>query len=422
MNDIPLVRPRASRLHTAIAANIGAALEWYDLVLYALFAVVFARQFFPGFNASNSLLLSLGTFAVAWLVRPLGAMVLGAYSDRVGRKPGLTLSAGLMMVGTLMTAILPNYAAIGIAAPILLVVARMIQGFSAGGEFGSATALLAEQDPTRRGFYASLQWAASGFAVFMASLFAYAINTMLTPAQVDSWGWRVPFLFGLLIGPAALYIRSRLDEPEEFLNSSHSRAPLLEVAAQDKRRILVGAGLVAVGACGSYMNTYMPTFAITRLGLPGSTALLGTVVGGAINTLLPPLSGYLSDVYGRIRVMAIFGTLGLLMIYPLFRWLVAAPSVMTLVTIQALLALVFYCGYYAAVPAALADLFPTRRRTTGVSVSYVLAQLVFGGVTPLVVGWIIAATGDATSPGLYLSAVAVISLACLVAARRLGVR
>jgi MHS family proline/betaine transporter-like MFS transporter len=298
----------------------------------------------------------------------------------------------------------------------------MIQGFSAGGEFGSATALLAEQDPARRGFYASLQWAASGFAVFAASLFAYAINTMLTPAQVDSWGWRVPFLFGLLIGPAALYIRMRLDEPEEFLTSTHTDAPLREVAMLDKRRVLVGAGLVAAGACGSYMNTYMPTFAITRLGLPASTALLGTVVGGAINTLMPPVFGYLSDVYGRIRVMGLFGTLGLLMIYPLFRWLVAAPSVATLVTIQALLALVFYCGYYATVPAALAELFPTRRRTTGVSISYVLAQLVFGGVTPLVVGWIVATTGDATSPGLYLSAVAVISLACLGAARRLGVR
>ena len=414
-------KPAASRLQTAVAANIGAALEWYDLVLYALFAVVLGRQFFPAADPAVSTLLSLGTFAIAWLVRPLGAVLIGAYSDRVGRKPGLTLSAGLMTLGTLLIAVLPPYSAIGLAAPLLLVAARCVQGFSAGGEFGSATALLAEQDPARRGFYASLQWAASGFAVFLASLFAYAVNTLLTADQVAAWGWRVPFLFGLLIGPAALYIRSRLHEPAEFLRAEHTDTPLREAAGLDKLRILVGAGLVAAGACGSYLNTYMPTFAFTRLGLPASSALLGTVAAGLVNTLLPPVFGHLSDRLGRTRVMAVSGVLGLLIIYPLFRWLVASPSIATLVSIQALLALVFYCGYYATVPAALADLFPTRRRTTGVSISYVLAQTVFGGVTPLVVGWIVSRTGDPTSPGLYLSAVMVLSLACLVAARRLGV-
>ncbi len=416
-----LTKPRASRLHTAVAANIGAALEWYDLVLYALFAVVLGKQFFPSTDPAISTLLSLGTFAIAWLVRPLGAILIGAYSDRVGRKPGLTLSAALMSVATLMIAILPPYATIGLAAPVLLVVARMVQGFSAGGEFGSATALLAEQDPARRGFYASLQWAASGFAVFLASLFAYAVNMALTTDQVASWGWRVPFLFGLLIGPAALYIRSRLDEPEEFLRATHTDTPLREAAANDKTRILVGAGLVAAGACGSYLNTYMPTFAFTKLGLPASTALLGTVAAGLVNTVLPPVFGHVSDRIGRVRVMAISGVIGLVMIYPLFRWLVAEPSVATLVCIQVLIALVFYCGYYATVPAALADLFPTRRRTTGVGISYVLAQVAFGGVTPLVVGAIVAATGDPTSPGLYLCAVMLLSLCCLLLARRLGV-
>ncbi|HWK44972.1 MAG TPA: MFS transporter [Stellaceae bacterium] len=413
---------RASRFTTAVAANIGCAFEWYDLVLYASFAVTLSKQFFRTANPSTSVLLSLGTFAIAWLVRPLGAIVIGAYSDRAGRKPGLILSAGLMMVGTLITAVLPNYDAIGIAAPILLVVARMIQGFSAGGEFGSATALLAEQDKTRRGFYASLQWAASGFAVFMASMFAYVINSSLAPAEVESWGWRIPFLFGLLIGPVAYYIRTRLDEPEEFLTAGHSDAPLSEIVAEDKLRVLAGAGIVAAGAAGSFMNNYMPTYAITKMGLPASTALIGSIVGGVINTLLPPLFGHLSDVYGRIRIMGTFGVLGLLMIYPAFLWLVASPRVETLVTIQALLALVFYCGYYSTVPAALSELFPIRRRTTGISIAYVLAQLVFGGVTPLVIVWIIDVTGNPSSPGLYLTAVAALSLLCLIACRRFGVR
>ncbi len=418
---VTATRPKASRLHTAIAANIGAVLEWYDLVLYALFAVVLGRQFFPSNDPSVSTLLSLGTFAIAWLVRPLGAVLIGAYSDRVGRKPGLTLSAALMTFATLLIAILPPYAVIGVAAPVLLIVARMIQGFSAGGEFGSATALLAEQDPNRRGFYASLQWAASGLAVLLASVFAYAVNAVLTADQVASWGWRVPFVFGLLIGPAAFYIRTRLDEPDEFLQAEHTDTPLQEAAAYDKARILVGAGIVAAGACGSYLNTYMPTFAFTRLGLPASSALLGTIAAGLVNTVLPPAFGHLSDRVGRTKVMAIAGVIGLVMIYPLFRWLAAAPSITTLVTIQMLIALVFYCGYYATVPAALADLFPTRRRTTGVSISYVLAQTLFGGVTPLVVAWIVATTGDPTSPGMYLTAVMVLSLVCLVLGRRLGV-
>ncbi len=414
-----VTRERASRLRTVVAANIGAVLEWFDLVLYALFAAVLGRVFFPAADPNVSLLLSLGAFAISWLVRPLGAIVIGAYSDRVGRKLGLTLSAGLMMVGTAMIAFMPSYASIGLAAPLLILVARMVQGFAAGGEFGSATAMLAEQDSARRGFYASLQWSASGFSVLLASLAAYGINAALTPEAIESWGWRVPFLFGLLIGPVALYIRARLDEPEEFLRAEHADRPIAELVATDKIRVLLGAGLVAAGACGSFLNTYMPTFAFTRLHLPPSQALLGTVAAGVVNTVLPPVFGGLSDRIGRAKVMAVSGVLGLLMIYPLFRWLIAAPSIGTLVAIQALIALVFYCGYYATVPAALSDLFPVRRRTSGVSIAYVLAQTLFGGVTPLVVGWIVATTGDPTSPGLYLGAVMLLSLGCLVASRRL---
>ncbi len=414
-----LTRAPSSRLRTVLAANAGAVLEWFDLVLYALFAAVLGRVFFPSADPNVSLLLSFGAFAISWLVRPLGAVVIGAYADRVGRKPGLTLSAGLMMVGTAMITFMPSYESIGLAAPVLILVARMVQGFSAGGEFGSATAMLAEQDPARRGFYASLQWSASGLSVLLASLAAYAVNASLSPDEVMRWGWRVPFAFGLLIGPVALYIRAKLDEPQEFLRADHAASPMAELVATDKTRVLLGAGLVAAGACGSFLNTYMPTFAFTRLHLPQSQALLGTIAAGAVNTLLPPLFGGLSDRVGRVRVMAVSGVIGLLMIYPLFRWLIAVPSIGTLVAIQALVALVFYCGYYACVPAALADLFPVRRRTSGVSVAYVLAQTLFGGVTPLVVGWIVATTGDPTSPGLYLGAVMLLSLGCLAASRTL---
>jgi MHS family proline/betaine transporter-like MFS transporter len=408
-----------AQLRTVAGATIGAVLEWFDLLLYAMFAVVLAKQFFPVQDQNVSLLLSLGTFALAWLVRPVGAVVIGAYADRAGRKPALILSAGLMMTGTLLTAIMPPYASIGLAAPLLMMCARLLQGFSAGGEFGSATAILAEQDPTRRGFYASLQWAASGFAVFLAALSAYAINALLTPDQVASWGWRLPFLFGLLIGPAALYIRRRGEETPEFLHTAMAEHPVREVLATDKLRILLGAGVVAAGAAGSFTLNYMPTFAAKQLHMGPATALVGTVAAGLVNTVFPPLFGYLSDVYGRFRVMGLFGVIALICIYPLFLWVIASPTLLTLAAIEVIVALVFYCGYYATVPSLLAELFPTRRRTTGVSIAYVLAQLCFGGVTPLVVNSLINVTGSPAAPGLYLAAVTLLSLGCLWGCSRL---
>jgi MHS family proline/betaine transporter-like MFS transporter len=195
--------------------------------------------------------------------------------------------------------------------------------------------------------------------------------------------------------------------------------PLAEVWARDKTRVLLGAGVVAAGAAGSYTINYMPTFAATQLHMGPTTALVGTIAAGVVNTLLPPLFGYLSDIYGRFRVMGIFGTIGLLLIYPLFLWVLASPTLTTLIAIQALVGLVFYCGYYATVPSFLAELFPTRRRTTAISIAYVLAQLAFGGVTPLVVSALITATGNPATPGLYLAAVTALSLACLAACWRL---
>ena len=409
-------------VRTIVAASIGAVFEWYDLLIYAMFVPTLSKLFFPTADPAVGVLLSLGTFASAWLVRPLGAVVIGSYADKVGRKPAMVLSAVLMMVGTGITGLLPGYASIGVAAPALLVLARLVQGFSAGGEFGSATALLAEQDPARAGFYASIQWACSGFAVFIASLVAYAVNTTLSPAEVLEWGWRVPFLLGVLIGPVAWYIRTRADESPLFAASAHASSPLREVTVHDKRRVLLGAGVVAAGAAGSFMNQYMPTFAIANLHLSASQALIGTLVAGLINSVAPMVSGHLSDRFGRIPLMMTFGVIGLVMTYPLFLWIVGSPSLVNLVIVQALLALVMYSGYFAIAPALLSDLFQVRRRTTGISIAYVLGQLLFGGVTPLVAGLLVMQTGSPSSPGLYLTAIIALSLGSLMLCRRLGVR
>lgn len=412
---------------TVVATNIGAVFEWYDIAIYGFFVTIISQRFFPTSNPTVSVLLSLGTFASAWLIRPLGAIVIGTYADRVGRKPAMVLSASLMMLGTGITAVLPDYATIGIFAPIILVLARMVQGFSAGGEFGSATSLLAEQNPKRAGFYASMQWASSGFSIFIAAIIAYIVTQSLTPDQLHSWGWRIPFLIGTAIGPVAWYIRRTAEESPEFITSiadaeQAKRQPLKELVTQDKTRVLLGAGIVAAGAAGSFMNQYMPTYAKTSLGLTPSQAIIGTLVASAINCVCPMIFGHLSDKVGRIPIMRFFSIVGLLMTYPLFVWLVASPSLSKLIVTQALLAFVLYSGYFAVAPGLLSDLFQVRRRTTGISIAYVMGQLLFGGITPLIAGLIVAHTGNPASPGLYLSGIIVISMISLWGCSRLGVR
>src|SRR5882724_1193882 len=202
---------RSQRWRAVIAASVGNALEWFDFVVYGFFAVTMAKLFFPTGSETVSLLLALGTFGVTFFMRPLGAVVFGSYADRHGRKAALTLSISLMMAGTALIAITPTYSSIGLFAPILVVAARMVQGFSAGGEFGSATAFLAEQNPERRGFFASWQFASQGLTTILATAFGATLAGTLSMDQIESWGWRLPFIFGLLIGPVAYYIRRHID-------------------------------------------------------------------------------------------------------------------------------------------------------------------------------------------------------------------
>ena len=415
------VAPAASRARD-VAATIGTFFEWYDLLVYGAFAVVISRQFFPASDPAVGLFLGLLTFASAYLVRPLGAVLIGGYADRAGRKAALVLSAGLMLAGTLITGLLPNYATIGLAAPALLVLARLLQGFSAGGEFGAANTYLAEQNPRRRAFYASLQFSTTGLAIVVAASFGYVLNTVLSPAAMSAWGWRVPFLFGLLIGPVAWYIRRDVAESPDFAAGAAAAHPLREALAHDKLRMLVGAGVVCAGTVASYINIYMPTYAITQLHLPPASAFVGSIAGGLVSTLFPMLAGVLADRFGNVRVMTCAILAGIVIAYPLFLLLAAYPTVGTLALIQAVIALVFYSFYYAPVGTVLTQLFPASRRTIGSSISYVASQTFFGGITPVVVSSIIAASGNPMSPGLYLSAIGCVGLASLLVSRRMGVR
>lgn len=401
-----------------IAASIGNALEWFDILVYGFFAATISKQFFPAADETVSLLLTLGTFAVSYVVRPLGALVLGAYADRAGRKRALMLSIRLMMVATLVIAIMPPYAKIGLVAPIAILLARLVQGFSAGGEFGSATAFLVEHAPEKRGFMASWQFASQGFATLLASAFGTVLTATLSDAELESWGWRIPFLFGLLIGPIGYYIRRYVGEAGEFAETAGlEHAPVKETFRTGKGRMLVAIGALAVSTAISYFITYMPTFAVKELGLPASTGFASTLVTGIVLTGLTPVVGHLSDLFGRTRTMLIFATLILALVYPSFAFLVANPGFAVILGVMFLVG-VLKAGYFAPLPAMMAELFPVTSRATGMAVSYNIGVMAFGGTTPLMTVWLVHATGSKLAMTFYLMFLAVLSLFCVVFARR----
>jgi MFS transporter, MHS family, proline/betaine transporter len=398
------------------AASIGNALEWFDLLVYGYLAVTFSRLFFPSENEAVSLLLSFGTFGVSYLFRPLGALVLGAYADRAGRKASLMASIRLMMVGTLLTAILPTYHSIGVLAPAGILIARLLQAFSVGGEFGSATAFLVEHGKERKGFFASFQWAGQGLATVLASTFGIALATALTRDQLDSWGWRLPYLLGLLIGPIGFYIRRHIDETPEFIVAPISPAPLRELLPHQLGHLLLAIGVAVVSNSSNYLILYMPTYAITQLKLPASTGFIATLLGGLILTFGSPLIGHWSDSVGRTRIMMVAALLFFVTAYPAFALLTAAPTVVVIVLVVIWLSLL-KTAYSGALPSLMAEIFPTRTRGSGVALSYNISVPIFGGFAPFFATLLIELTGDRHAPSFYLMLTALVSLGTLIAVR-----
>jgi len=407
----------ARRWRAVVAASIGNALEWFDFVIYGYFAGTIAKLFFPAKSDVESLLVAFATFGITFFIRPLGAILLGAFADRRGRKAALTLTIGLMMLGTAIIAVTPTYAAIGPLAPIIIVVARLIQGVSAGGEFGSATAFLAEQDPKRRGFFASWQFASQGLTTVLATAFGAALAGALTVEQMDQWGWRVPFFFGLLIGPVAYYLRRHVDETPEFRSLLDGRTPLQEALSGAKQRLLISLGAVVLSTVVMYTTLFMPSFAIRQLGLSQAGSFLATLLTGAIQIVLVPIFGAMSDRRGRLTIM-FAAAIGILLVsYPLFAWMVSTPTLRTLLIVQAIMG-VLAAAYMGPLPALMSDIFPTRMRTTGLSISYSFGVAIFGGFAPFINASLIEATGSKVAPSFYLMFAAALSLAALAAQRR----
>jgi MHS family proline/betaine transporter-like MFS transporter len=405
---------------------MGNALEWFDFVVYGFLAVTMAKLFFPPSDENASLLLVFVTFGVTFLMRPLGAIVLGTFADRRGRKAALVLTIAIMMLGTLTIAVTPTYSSIGIWAPITIFVSRVLQGFSAGGEFGPATAFLAEQDLEKRGFFASWQFASQGLTTVLATGFGFGLSTLLTPLQLEAWGWRCPFIFGVVIGPVAYYIRRQLRETPEFLRETLEfcaipvvSRPIRSLLINQKLRLLLCIGLIVVATITTYLTLFMPTFAIRQLGLRSSAAYLAGILSGGLQVAFVPFFGWLSDRYGRTLLMFAAATAILLLIYPLFAWLVAVPATQTLLLVQGVIGIVS-AAYLGGLGGLISELFLTETRTSGLSIGNAAAVTVFGGFAPFISAWLIAETGSKVAPSFYLMVGAIISLAALFGARRIG--
>lgn len=409
--------PSAARI--IAAASIGNALEWYDIVVYSYFAVYISHVFFPSDDPTASLLATYGVFAVTYLIRPIGALILGTVTDRKGRKPTLTLTILLMTIGTGLLAVTPPYAYLGVASPVLVIIARLLQGFAAGGEFGSATSLMLEHLPSRKGFASSWQFASQGLSGLLAALIGAILTSVLTGDQLDAWGFRIPFVFGMIVGPVGLYIRRHVPETPEFKKLSESgleRTSVRPIFTQHLGRLLLVIGITSLGTAITYGVTYIPTYSIKSLGLPAKVGFLGVIGQGIAQTLFYPVSGRVADKVRRNTQMLTGAIATGVLVYPIFRFINIAPSLLTLMS--AVIVLIVLKAWFNGAYSALAgDVFPPSVRGIGLSFAYNTGVAIFGGFTPLAFTALIAASNSTVGPSLWLFAIALLNIACLVVLR-----
>jgi MFS family permease len=400
-----------SRARDVVRVASGNFLEMYDFMVFGYFAEAIGSAFFPSQNPTGALLKSLATFGAGFLMRPLGAIVLGIYTDRHGRRAGLLLTLTLMSVGILTLTITPSYAAIGIAAPFLVLVGRLVQGFSAGAELGNVSVFLAEIAPVgRKGFYVAWQSASQQVAVVAAAVIGFSLASTLSAEQMGTWGWRVPLAIGCLIIPAVFVLRRRLPETDEFASRErrHEVREILGNLRRSWQQVLGGVALVLTTTVSFYMITaYTPTFG-KLLNLPARDNLVATGCVGLSNLIWLPVIGSLSDRIGRRPILLVCTSLILITAYPAMLWLAAAPSFGRLMAVELWLS-VLYASYNAAMVVHLTEIVPSQVRAAGFSLAYSVATAV-GGFTPFISTWLIFETGDKAIPGAWLSAMAAISL------------
>jgi metabolite-proton symporter len=409
-----------SKLWSVIRVSSGNFLEMYDFMVFGYYATAIGQAFFPNGSPFVSLMLSLMTFGVGFLMRPLGAIVLGAYTDRHGRRAGLILTLSLMSVGIVSIAITPGYATIGFVAPLLVLIGRLLQGFSAGMELGGVSVYLAEiARPGHKGFYVSWQSASQQVAVMFAALVGVILSSRLSPEKMTQWGWRVPLLFGCLILPFLFRLRRSLQETDEFLARKH-RPTIREILGSltaSWKIVLIGTMMATMTTVSFYMITaYTPTFGNSVLKLAALDSLIVTLCVGASNLFWLPVMGSLSDKVGRRPLLIACTILMLVTAYPSMLWLVRGPSFSKLLLVELWLSFI-YGSYNGAMVVFLTEIMPTNVRTSGFALAYSLATAVFGGFTPAISTYLIHRTGNNAIPGLWLSFAAVCGLIASLAAR-----
>ena len=411
---------RRLRISRVVRVSCGNFLEMYDFMVFGYYAPAIGAAFFPSSNPFASLMASLMTFGAGFLMRPLGAIVLGTYADRHGRRAGLMLTLGLMSIGIVSIAFVPGYAAIGVLAPVIVLAGRLLQGFSAGMELGGVSVYLSEiATPGHKGFFVSWQSASQQAAVMFAALLGVILTATLTPSSMTAWGWRVPLLVGCLILPFLFRLRRTLEETDEFLSRrrQHDTRALLRSLAANARLVVIGTLLVTMTTVSFYVITaYTPTFGSAVLHLRSVDTLVVTLCVGASNLFWLPTMGALSDRVGRRPLLIACTLLLLATAYPSMLWLVDGPTFGKLLLVELWLSFI-YGSYNGAMVVFLTEIMPVDVRTAGFSLAYSLATAIFGGFTPAICTWLIQTTGNRAIPGVWLSFAAICGLVAAVLAR-----
>jgi MHS family citrate/tricarballylate:H+ symporter-like MFS transporter len=409
----PNQNPRLGPFGAIFRVTAGNFLEQFDFFLFGFYATQIAAAFFPSTNEFASLLLTFAVFGAGFLMRPLGAIVLGAYMDEAGRRKGLIVTLAIMAAGTMTIAFVPTYATIGVLAPVLVLVGRLLQGFSAGAEIGGVSVYLAEiARPGAAGFYTSWQSASQQLAIVLASSLGYALNVWMSPRTIAAWGWRVPFVIGCLIVPLLFILRRSLEETGVF--KDRPRPPgareLFAIMRKNWPLYITGMLLVSMTTTTFYLITvYAPTFGRSVLKLSVKDSLLVTLCVGISNFVWLPIGGALSDRIGRRPILTTISILAIVTAWPALSWLVAAPSFERMLGV--LLWFSFFFGMYnGAMVVALIEVMPVQARVAGFSLAFSLATAVFGGLTPLISTWLISVTGDRASPAYWMTLAAVCGL------------
>jgi MFS family permease len=415
-----LFEERKSKIWSVIRVSSGNFLEMYDFMVFGYYATAIGNAFFPSGNAFLSLMLSLMTFGAGFLMRPLGAIVLGAYTDHHGRRAGLILTLTLMSVGIFSIACTPGYATIGLLAPLLVLIGRLLQGFSAGMELGGVSVYLSEiATPGHKGFYVSWQSGSQQVAVMFAALVGVVLSSILPPEKMTAWGWRVPLLLGCGIIPFLFRLRRSLQETDEFVARKHrpTTSEIFRSLTANWAIVLVGMMMVTMTTVSFYMITaYTPTFGNSVLHLATIDSLVVTLCVGASNLFWLPVMGALSDRIGRRPLLLVFTILMLVTAYPAMLWLVREPTFARLLAVELWLSFL-YGSYNGAMVVFLTEIMPIDVRTSGFSLAYSLATAVFGGFTPAISTYLIHLTGNRAIPGLWLSFAAACGLLAALLAK-----